>query len=138
MSRFNAHQLNITAVQARIQSWLVLGSPGVCGGLHNHNFLGRLVQTVLTLPMRKNILIHQLKSPILYLHLLEVSLQLTESRDFSVLPQCICFFRGKLHSILECDGLTLAGQQVPVKAGLSLPFLSWTGEKIYNKTHESR
>jgi len=31
-SRFNAHQLTIPAVQARIQCGLVLGSPGVTGG----------------------------------------------------------------------------------------------------------
>ena len=32
-----------------------------------------------------------------------------------------------------CGGLTLARRQVPTKAVLSLPLLSWTGERKYNK-----
>ena len=30
-------------------------------------------------------------------------------------------------------GLTLTGRQVPTKAALSLPLLSWTGERKYNE-----
>ena len=33
----------------------------------------------------------------------------------------------------HCGGLPLAGHQVPTKAALSLPLLSWTGERKYNK-----
>jgi len=33
----------------------------------------------------------------------------------------------------DCGGLTLAGQQVHTKAALSLPLLSWTGERKYNE-----
>ena len=29
----------------------------------------------------------------------------------------------------KCGGLALAGRQVPTKAPLSLPLLSWTGER---------
>jgi len=32
-----------------------------------------------------------------------------------------------------CDGLTLDGCQVPAKAALLVPLLSWTGEGKYNK-----
>jgi len=32
-----------------------------------------------------------------------------------------------------CGGLTLAGCQVPTKADLSLPFLSWTGKRKYHE-----
>ena len=32
-----------------------------------------------------------------------------------------------------CGGLTLAGRQAPTKAVLSLPLLTWTGERKYNK-----
>ena len=32
-----------------------------------------------------------------------------------------------------CGGLTLAGRQAPTKAVLSLPLLSWTGERKYSK-----
>jgi len=35
-SWFNAHQITIPAVQARIQCWLVLGLPGMKGGLQHH------------------------------------------------------------------------------------------------------
>ena len=33
----------------------------------------------------------------------------------------------------DCGGLTLAGCQVPTKSALSLPLLSWTGERKYNE-----
>ena len=33
----------------------------------------------------------------------------------------------------KCGGLALAGRQVPTKAALSLPLLSWTGERKYNE-----
>jgi len=39
--RFNAHQLTIPAVQARIRCWLVLRLSG--GGLHHHSCLLDLV-----------------------------------------------------------------------------------------------
>jgi len=35
-SWFNAHQLDILAVQAKILCWLVLGLLGVCVGMHHH------------------------------------------------------------------------------------------------------
>jgi len=37
-----------------------------------------------------------------------------------------------------CDGLTLAGSQVSTKATLSLPLLSWTGERKYNERFTGR
>ena len=36
--------------------------------------------------------------------------------------------------VLLCGRLTLAGRQVPTKAALSLPLLSWTGERKYNES----
>ena len=40
--------------------------------------------------------------------------------------------------LIACGGLTLAGRQVPTKAALSLPLLSWTGEGKYNERLVSR
>ncbi|KAK4814539.1 hypothetical protein QYF61_022258 [Mycteria americana] len=37
------------------------------------------------------------------------------------------------YSICFCGGLTLAGRQVPTKAALALPVLSWTGERKCNE-----
>jgi len=36
---------------------------------------------------------------------------------------------GQKNSMAFCGGLTLSGCQVPTKATLSLPLLSWTGAK---------
>ena len=55
-------------------------------------------------------------------------------RGRAVNPVCrmqsrICL---NFESVCGCGGLTLAGGQVPTKAALSLPLLSWTGERKYN------
>jgi len=42
-------------------------------------------------------------------------------------------FMKKIYSHTLCGGLTLAECQVPTKAALSLPFLSWTGDTKYNE-----
>uniref|UniRef100_A0A663EPR8 GON-4-like protein n=1 Tax=Aquila chrysaetos chrysaetos TaxID=223781 RepID=A0A663EPR8_AQUCH len=52
-----------------------------------------------------------------------------ENRDEGEDVQSISF----ISKLVHCDGLTLAGCQVPTKAILSLPLLSWTGERKYNK-----
>jgi len=38
----------------------------------------------------------------------------------------------------SCGELTLAGHQVPTKATLSLPLVSWTGERKYTERLEGR